>query len=234
MAQRCPESRYIGMAYLHGYKFQINQRGYANVIPSSDDVVAGLCYLLSAGDEARLDANEGVRFGTYEKEFLDVEAFLPGAAVVGRRVSEIIGRGLVRGSVGGGCEEAPVISKPRTSGDQMSSASIDFTYNSEGMRKEIGLEPLALISDLQIPVTDEQAPPTGQQKIQNTPGVTPRGERLQALVYISRQYTTEGSPREEYVDRMNLGITDGLMLGVTEEYVEKYLRKYIPLGKIKK
>jgi gamma-glutamylcyclotransferase len=234
MAQRCPESRYMGIAYLHGYKFQINQRGYANVIPSSDDVVAGLCYLLSAGDEARLDVNEGVRFGAYEKEFLDVEIFLPGAAVVGRRVSEIIEHGLVRGSVGGGREEAPVIPKPRTPGDQMSSASIDFGYNSEGMRKEIGLEPLALVSDLQIPVTDEQAPPTGQQRIQNIPGVTPRGETLQALVYISRQYTTEGSPRDEYVDRMNLGIKDGLMLGVTEEHVEKYLRKYIPLGKIKK
>lgn len=154
----------MGIAYLHGYRFQINQRGFANVVPSPNDVVAGLCYLISAEDEARLDINEGVAIGSYEKEILDVEISLPNAAVAGRRVSEIIGYGLLRGSV------------------------------------------------------------DGERQVTSV-----RGEPLQALVYVSRRYTTEGDPRDEYVDRMNLGVTDALKLGVSEEYVKKYIRTYIPL-----
>lgn len=222
MARRCPESRYMGIGYLHGYRFQINQRGYANVIPSPDDVVAGLCYLLSAGDEARLDVNEGVAIGCYEKEPLVVEVFLAKAVVVGRKVSEIIRRGLVRSSVGGGGEEARMVPDPFAFGDQISSGSIDPGYSFGYMPNELGLESHA-------PVSDQQPPATGQQSIERTPKVAPRGEPLQSLVYVSQQYTTESTPKEEYVDRMNLGITDALTLGVSEEYVEKHIRKYIPL-----
>jgi hypothetical protein len=83
MALRCPTSRYLGVARLHGWRWIINERGYANVIqpdsPSPSptttataDEVYGLVYALTPADEARLDINEGVP-KAYTKEFHTVE-----------------------------------------------------------------------------------------------------------------------------------------------------------------
>lgn len=72
MARRCPGSDYIGRAILTDYKWQINQRGYANVIPYAGSCVHGLVYRINARDEAQLDRNEGVSSGAYEKVYLDV------------------------------------------------------------------------------------------------------------------------------------------------------------------
>ncbi|KAI6778415.1 uncharacterized protein J7T54_000804 [Emericellopsis cladophorae] len=76
MLQRCPNSMPIGLGHLPGYKWIINERGYANIVsadvppPSSkgpaDPVVSskggvyGLLYLLPPQDEDELDFYEGV------------------------------------------------------------------------------------------------------------------------------------------------------------------------------
>lgn len=78
MIRRCPASPYIGIARLNGYRWLINDRGYANVVePASDDksdsdAVWGLVYSLEADDERRLDLNEGVPYA-YTKELLTVD-----------------------------------------------------------------------------------------------------------------------------------------------------------------
>ena len=78
MIQRCPTSLYLGIARLNGYRWLINNRGYANVVEpkddqmKDDDVVWGLVYSLEAEDERRLDLNEGVPFA-YTKELLTVD-----------------------------------------------------------------------------------------------------------------------------------------------------------------
>lgn len=90
MRRRCPTSRYIGTAKLHGYWFYINSRGYANIAPSRDDCVEGLVYLLSADDELNLDIYEGVSSGDYEKQFLPVEIFTAPISLVGRLVSDLV------------------------------------------------------------------------------------------------------------------------------------------------
>jgi len=83
MRQRCPASKYLGVARLNNYKWIINDRGYANVVElhsSSSDtsdattqdyahVVFGLVYSLQPSDESRLDKNEGVPHA-YTKEYL--------------------------------------------------------------------------------------------------------------------------------------------------------------------
>lgn len=96
MAARCPESRYIGTARLHDYRWQINQRGYANVVHEPGNCVEGLCYILSGADEARLDRYEGVPVA-YEKVFMELELFTAKAALVGRDVAEIVAFGLIGG-----------------------------------------------------------------------------------------------------------------------------------------
>jgi hypothetical protein len=88
MESRCPESRYQGLGILYDYKWQINTRGFANVIPSPGDRVEGLCYLLSKKDERILDRSEGVPTA-YEKLYLPVDVFTPNAFISGRRVREV-------------------------------------------------------------------------------------------------------------------------------------------------
>ncbi|KAF2275662.1 uncharacterized protein EI97DRAFT_443091 [Westerdykella ornata] len=90
MELRCPTSKYLGLARLSGYKWIINDRGYANVVQVSSDtamdgindddnnesryanVVFGLVYSLLPEDESRLDENEGVPVA-YTKELLPVD-----------------------------------------------------------------------------------------------------------------------------------------------------------------
>ncbi|KAI1828577.1 hypothetical protein F4861DRAFT_9826 [Xylaria intraflava] len=69
MAARCPNSHYIGRAVLPDYRWQINERGYANVVPASGFTVHGLVYELGTGDEPRLDKSEGVSSGAYSKAY---------------------------------------------------------------------------------------------------------------------------------------------------------------------
>lgn len=97
MRVRCPHSRYIGRARLPDYRWQINQRGFANVVPEPGSFVEGLCYILTFTDEARLDRNEGVPVA-YEKIYKEVEVFPATAALYGRDVDEIVTHQLVKQS----------------------------------------------------------------------------------------------------------------------------------------
>ncbi|KAK5167108.1 uncharacterized protein LTR77_007838 [Saxophila tyrrhenica] len=87
MRQRCPTSKYLGIARLEGWRWIINSRGYANVVEinststtihegegqekdtkdSPSGEVWGLVYTLETEDERRLDVNEGVPIA-YTKE----------------------------------------------------------------------------------------------------------------------------------------------------------------------
>ncbi|TFK58529.1 hypothetical protein BDN72DRAFT_966329 [Pluteus cervinus] len=51
---------------------------------------------------------------------------------------------------------------------------------------------------------------------------------VEALVYVDPYRLTAGLPKPEYIYRMNEGIKDALKAGIPKEYIEKYLRPYIP------
>ena len=90
MATRCPESRFVGFAILPSHRFQINERGFANVVPSQRYHVEGLCYLLSLEDQRRLDRSEGVPTA-YQRLSLPVQVLVAPIHLVGRKVSELSG-----------------------------------------------------------------------------------------------------------------------------------------------
>ncbi|CAM1502906.1 Fc.00g076820.m01.CDS01 [Cosmosporella sp. VM-42] len=85
MRQRCPYSTAVGLGYLEGWKWFINERGFANIsqLPIDDspgsskgkgkqeEGVYGLLYLLPPDDEERLDGFEGVPYA-YQKFQVDV------------------------------------------------------------------------------------------------------------------------------------------------------------------
>ncbi|KAI9167412.1 hypothetical protein HJFPF1_03539 [Paramyrothecium foliicola] len=92
MRHRCPYATAIGLGYLVGWRWIINERGFANIVqlpggdtapamPASvqpsgeavdEDGVYGLLYLLPQQDEARLDEYEGVPWA-YQKFQTDLQ-----------------------------------------------------------------------------------------------------------------------------------------------------------------
>ena len=72
MNNRCPNNSKIGIGKLQGYRWIITQRGYANVVKSSDNDVWGVIYEISMLDEEKLDVYEGVSTKCYIKENLDI------------------------------------------------------------------------------------------------------------------------------------------------------------------
>ena len=72
MARRCPESKFVGLGILRGWKWFINNRRYANIVQSPEDLVYGLVFEISPSDEASLDRSEGVPWA-YTKESMGIE-----------------------------------------------------------------------------------------------------------------------------------------------------------------
>ncbi|RSL45893.1 hypothetical protein CEP54_014077 [Fusarium duplospermum] len=72
MAKRCPSSVFIGTGTLPGYRWQINERGVANVVPADGSSVEGLVYLVNARDVRALDRSEGVARKLYQKHMLEI------------------------------------------------------------------------------------------------------------------------------------------------------------------
>ncbi|KND89814.1 hypothetical protein TOPH_05522 [Tolypocladium ophioglossoides CBS 100239] len=93
MKRRCPNSRYIGRARLADYRWQINERGYANVVAAEGRWVDGLVYEIDDKDEAKLDINEGVSKNAYEKRYMSVLLHRAHGAIYRRPVSWIVDKG---------------------------------------------------------------------------------------------------------------------------------------------
>lgn len=172
MAGRCPKSYYVGRGILPDHRWQINERGFANVVPCSGYTVHGLVYQVGANDEARLDRNEGIHSGAYTKEYKGIilhtappELQLPTRRLVG--------------------DEGP-----------------EHTMNEARPRSRRGSRRYA-----------------SEQEPYLMPNV---------LVYLSETFVHRGTPKEEYINRMNSGIRDALKLGVPPDFIEIAIRPLIP------
>lgn len=75
MDERCKDHTFIAKAKLENYKFIINTRGVASIIPKDRSIVYGILWKISDSDECELNHHEGVEYGTYTKKFLNVESF---------------------------------------------------------------------------------------------------------------------------------------------------------------
>jgi len=73
MRRRCPDARVLGTGRIDGYRWIINSRGVATIVPSADALVWGTIFSLSLSDERSLDTYEGVGSGLYTKQYLPVE-----------------------------------------------------------------------------------------------------------------------------------------------------------------
>jgi cation transport regulator ChaC len=72
MCVRCPDSVLASVGSLAGWKFRINTRGVATIVPQDGSTVYGVLWRLSPADEESLDRYEGVGMGLYSKKTMDV------------------------------------------------------------------------------------------------------------------------------------------------------------------
>ncbi|MDX2258838.1 MAG: gamma-glutamylcyclotransferase family protein [Hyphomicrobiaceae bacterium] len=75
MARRCPGARAIGRASLAGWRFIINTRGAANIVPSRQTpaaYVAGVLWRIDVAHIVLLDQWEGVADGIYRRLLVTV------------------------------------------------------------------------------------------------------------------------------------------------------------------
>ena len=172
MKRRCPSSKYVGKARLVNYRWQINERGYANVVEAEGHWVDGLVYEINTPDEAKLDINEGVSKNAYTKKQLKVQLHRAPSMLYRRPVSWIVNRG--------------------------GPSKICRQATAQGQK------------------TAEHK----QHWVQDV------------LVYISLNYIQDSQPKDEYVNRINLGIVDARALGIDEDYISNCVRPLIPAPEV--
>lgn len=169
MNRRCPNSKFIGKARLSNYRWQINERGYANVTQAEGHWVDGLVYEIDDADEAKLDINEGVAKNAYSKRYMTVLLHRAQSTFYRRPIAWIVEKG------------GPVV------------VGRQAKLVAQGRREN----PLLHWQD-------------------------------DVLIYVNQNCTIDSNPKEEYINRINLGIADARALGVDEDYIRNCIRPFIP------
>lgn len=73
MSERCPGARLVGPGLLRSYRFRINSRGVATVVPDESAATWGVVWKITDEHRENLDEKEGVRFGTYSPKHVRIE-----------------------------------------------------------------------------------------------------------------------------------------------------------------
>lgn len=251
MAERCPQSILHARGILYGYRWQINDRGVANVVLSQPiDVVEGIVFKITARDEKRLDRNEGVSRNLYQKEKIPIE--LRPLAIADLKDTKTVDAAEILQEFN---PQHSAMNESGSTGEAVafrSSDRPDSQSHTEAVREQdpsgrpiSGTQPRAQQS-VSSPQTGreslapEQSSDEKQQKESRTPGgdlyltdptssaaENGSGEFLDALVYLSYTHQEDGDIREEYVHRMHLAIMDAKKLGMPEVYVQDHLQNLV-------
>lgn len=222
MALRCPDSQFLGMACLRGYRWMINERGYANVAKSESQPAkvhdsagesapdehhnGSISADPQAVDKKKENSKGDVVWGAVysltpaDEARLDVNEGVP-YAYEKRDIERIEFWSVnkhahLSNPVASGSESVPPLLTPITSGAKYSKYKNKNNDKSQNQH-----------------IVEETEP-----------------EIVSMLVYIDFQRTNgDGSkPREEYIHRMNMGIRDALEAGMPRDYVDGVLRRWIP------
>ncbi len=235
MARRCPSSTFIGKAILPGFRWQINTRGVANVVESSDHVVEGLLYDVSCQDERVLDRSEGVSKGFYQKQFLSVDfeshKYAPYKTAYVARILE---------------REKAALSGPLLDDTVPAKVDVEDLYGNAQYPDKLMVGPSSSNSQMnpgpisqegdamQVDSISQQPQVEYEMSIEDTPTASESPEATQvhrvqnnratALVYVSRNFDQDGEIREEYIHRMAQAIDDAAYLGVSTDYIDTWIR----------
>ena len=230
MAKRCPESRFVGTAELHDYRFQINQRGFANILYSPNDHVEGLLYLLSRTDQERLDRSEGVPTAC-QKQHLTVQVFTAAIAHVGRAVPELAQQL--------DYSEYHTTQFTKLTGSHDRSRSNKHLYMDRKTSVWSSKPWRHMTRDVERNITHQQVKVHSETDTE-AEAIYPRllqghyGQEAEALVYMSQDFQEDSEPRSEYIDRMNAGIIHARKLGISDLYIDDCLRRHLTYRQLSK
>lgn len=72
MAMRCPGARAVGAAQLSNWRFHVNTRGSASILPDDGALVYGVLWRCTAQHFHALDKYEGVAWGNYRRRHVNI------------------------------------------------------------------------------------------------------------------------------------------------------------------
>ena len=214
MASRCPSSTFEGKGRLLGYRWQINERGVGNIIESRDDYVEGVVYEIDRDNRRQLDRNEGVGRGYYKAEDFPIQ------------FTALHDHGLKTGYVAKELEITPI---PRQDTEEERPDCQTCPQDHDSIAPSSS-HPFTETS----PQGNEQASasicPQGKESspyVDSTAGSASGKARedpakiVDALVYISKNYKTDGEIRTEYIPRMEKAIIDARKLGLSPHFLKQ-------------
>lgn len=194
MAERCPSSLLMGRGHIDGFRWQINERGVANIVESTgEDFVEGLVYQIGAEDRRKLDRSEGVARGYYDDDYLPVQ------------LTPLEGGGLKTFHAAREMEEPGHFG---ARGDRRGSHSSHEDWPS--FRSPVTRN-------------RDQQPALGERRLSQMSilrhGRDQDVQTVDALVYLSRRYMADGVTRQEYVGRMEKAVSDARRLGLSDRFL---------------
>jgi hypothetical protein len=202
MLRRCPGSTAVGLGYLHGWEWMVNERGYANVV----EVPRFFRRAYGGQGSAREAQGKGKGKGRASADDDDV--------MMDDDADD-------NGDGDDTCVAVPDDDLPGVYGvlyllPPEDEAALDQYEGVPGAYEKAVLE-VEMVDES----TDDDDNDDGE--------MSTVGEAVQALVYIDRRRVTESKPRTEYVDRMNHAVDEAMAeWELPEWYVDAVIRRYIP------
>ncbi|OTA97070.1 hypothetical protein M434DRAFT_392245 [Hypoxylon sp. CO27-5] len=211
MKDRCPSSPAVGLAYLSGWTWLINERGYANVVQHQTSAASALSnyspsHLPNPPVASHVDVfdpslmrNDGIEVNG-DEENTGVKA--------NEKKSEM--RAKAEGVYG-------VLYRLHPN-DEL---TLDMCEGVPWAYEKL----LADVTVFRTPTaktTDDAETADSLQNMAQT-------ETVRALVYVDFKRISPSAPKDEYIDRMNRGIDQAIeQWGLPEWYVEAVMRPFIP------
>ena len=227
MAARCPDSRLFAKGILRGYKWQINNRGGANVVEGGrEDFVEGIVFTVSPSDVQALRYYENVERKYYVEEELDIEVErIRDTALEGRNPAEVASILALHDSESKLTESHTLVDAASPEQYHTNSNNTVGGTHLQDSRK-YSTQSHQSDSESRSKLSHER-PSTNTAKQPDS--MIEEGERVlrKALIYISYEYQLPGVIRDEYIGRMQLAIADTRMLGVSQDYLETSLHPLV-------
>ncbi|KAL8796254.1 MAG: hypothetical protein Q9195_001369 [Heterodermia aff. obscurata] len=198
MAARCPDSTLFAKGILRNYKWQINNRGGANVTKGNlEDFVEGILFTVSPNDVQALRRYEGTEQQFYEERKLDVE------------VECLLDRTLEGWNTADAAE------------------SLAQCRSGIGLKNPYTLANLTISGQIRIHSDSAAEDLRGKSSRSKAGEQGGKNVSRKALIYISYKHQLPGDIREEYIGRMQLAMADAGVLGVSKSYLETSLHPLV-------
>jgi len=200
MLRRCPSSVPVGLGYLPGWRWIINERGYANIVQDDDagSPVKGKGTDGPGDTDVEMASGEGSSGKGKGKEDKDED---------GEDEMEIQ-------KVTTGVYGLLYLLPPQDEASLDGFEGVPWAYQKEKVEIEM------------VPSSSPQQTQQGQGQHAEQPV---RIQVNMALVYVDHNNMTEGPPKDEYIGRMNAGIDEAVNVwGMPQWYVDGVMRKFIP------